>query len=246
MLGNVLKQEDYREFTQFELTTNILNNLKQFDLTPVAKLVLLELSTHYNGEKNGAVVFPSIETIAETLGVGLTATKKAIKDLIAEGLIIKSKMSKVHGNYNKYCLTLKVQGVKGHNTTYKRSENELSKQSKNDLFYIGTNKDKQITNKEVNKENFGGNVYQREDDVILYEYAKKRAKKSVEGYVRFLKSSGAAKSIIKEHNKPILAALYREKTHENLMKEYESFKVDSVMPSESLAWVELGKRLRKK
>ncbi len=238
MLGNVLKQEDYREFTQFELTTNLLNNLKQFDLTPVAKLVLLELSTHYNGEKNGAVVFPSIETIAETLGVGLTATKKAIKDLIAEGLIIKSKMSKVHGNYNKYCLTLKVQ-----NTTSERSENELSKQSKNDLFYIGTNKQEQ---KKEQTDKMGGNVYLEDDDVILYEYAKKRAKKSVEGYVRFLKSSGAAKSIIKEHNKPILAALYREKCTKNLIKEYESFKVDSVIPSESLAWVELGKRLHKK
>ena len=72
------KKQAVKNFSQFELTTYLLQNLKNFNLTPIAKLVLLELSSHYNEEKNNAVVFPSTPYIAETLGIGLTATKKAI------------------------------------------------------------------------------------------------------------------------------------------------------------------------
>jgi len=125
----------------FEITQKTLRNLNKFNLTPVAKLVLLELTTHLNEKTNGSVVFPSIEYIANILGVGLTATKKAIKDLINEGLLIKSKRSKVNGNYNKYLLTPKVQ-----NPTSERSQNELSKQSDSDRFMMITN------NHEQNKE----------------------------------------------------------------------------------------------
>lgn len=125
------KKQELKNFSQFELTTYLLQNLKNFNLTPVAKLVLLELSSHYNEGKNNAVVFPSTPYIAETLGIGLTATKKAINDLINEGLIIKTKRDKVKGNYNKYAFTNKVR-----NTTFKRSENERLKESKSDRFMI--------------------------------------------------------------------------------------------------------------
>ena len=125
------KKQAVKNFSQFELTTYLLQNLKNFNLTPVAKLVLLELSSHYNEEKNNAVVFPSTPYIAETLGIGLTATKKAINDLIKEGLIIKTKRDKVKGNYNKYAFTNKVR-----NTTLKQSENDRSKQPNSDRFMI--------------------------------------------------------------------------------------------------------------
>lgn len=130
----------------FELTQKTLRNLNKFNLTPVAKLVLLELTTHINESVNGSVVFPSIEYIANVLGVGLTATKKAINDLINEGLLIKSKRSKVSGNYNKYLLTPKVQ-----NPTSERSQNELSKQSDSDRFMRTNNheQNKEQTTKDV-------------------------------------------------------------------------------------------------
>lgn len=130
----------------FELTQKTLRNLNKFNLTPVAKLVLLELTTHLNETVNGSVVFPSMEYISNILGVGLTATKKAIKDLINEGLLIKSKRSKVNGNYNKYLLTPKVQ-----NPTSEQSENELSKQSNSDRFMITNNQEqnKKQTTKDV-------------------------------------------------------------------------------------------------
>lgn len=140
-------------FTQFEITTNLLRNLHKFNLTPVTKLVLLELTTHLNEDKNGSVVFPSANFIAKILGIGLTATKKAINDLINEGLIIKSKRSKVKGNYNKYLITPKVR-----NLTSEPSKNECFKKSDSDLFMITNNKE-QNKKQKFFKNSFQKNVY---------------------------------------------------------------------------------------
>ena len=147
-----MKKHANHGISAFELTQKTLRNLNKFNLTPVAKLVLLELTTHLNETVNGSVVFPSMEYISNVLGVGLTATKKAIKDLINEGLLIKSKRSKVNGNYNKYLLTPKVQ-----NPTSEQSENELLKQANSDRFMITNNQEqnkKQTTNESVVFTNF--------------------------------------------------------------------------------------------
>lgn len=141
-----MKKHATHGISAFELTQKTLRNLNKFNLTPVAKLVLLELTTHLNETVNGSVVFPSMEYISNVLGVGLTATKKAIKDLINEGLLIKSKRSKVNGNHNKYLLTPKVQ-----NTTSEQSEKELFKQSDSDRFMRTNNheQNKEQTTKDV-------------------------------------------------------------------------------------------------
>lgn len=118
----------------YELTHQTIKNLNKYHITPVAKLVLVLLTTHYNQARNGAVVFPSMPYIADTLGIGLTATKKAIKDLIEAGLIIKAKRDKVRGNCNKYLLTQKVQKA-----TIKQPENDRFKRSKNDRFMLTNN-----------------------------------------------------------------------------------------------------------
>ena len=135
-MQNTVKSMPIKGISQFELTSNLLRNLNKFNLTPVTKLVLLELTTHLNDNKNGSVVFPSVNYIADVLGIGLTAAKKAIKDLINEGLIIKSKRSKVNGNYNKYLITPKVQ-----NSACERSEIEPFKKSESDSFMITNNKE---------------------------------------------------------------------------------------------------------
>lgn len=121
----------------YELTHATIHNLNQYDLTPTAKLVLVLLTTHYNHDLNGAVVFPSMPYISDTLGIGLTAVKQAIKDLIQEGLIIKAKRNKVRGNCNKYLLTQKVQ-----NPTAKQSKSDLFKQSDSDRFMLTSNMEK--------------------------------------------------------------------------------------------------------
>lgn len=135
-MQNNVKSMPIKGTSQYEITSNLLRNLNKFNLTPVTKLVLLELTTHLNEDKNGSVVFPSVEYIANVLGIGLTAAKKAIKDLINEGLIIKSKRSKIQGNNNKYLITPKVR-----NLTCERSENEPFKKSESDRFMITNNKE---------------------------------------------------------------------------------------------------------
>ena len=131
------------KLTGFELTHNTLKRLKEFDITISAKLVLVFLTTFYNAEKNGAVVFPSVQHIADSLGIGQTAVKQAIKDLVLKGLLLKSKLNKM-GNHNKYALSLKVQ-----NPTVKQSENDLFKQTDSDRFMNRTNK-REEKNKQTN------------------------------------------------------------------------------------------------
>ena len=178
----------FQPLTQFELTKNIVTNLKHFDLTPSAKLVLILLTTHYN-PANGAVVFPSMPFISETLGLGLTAVKQAINDLIKSGLIIKAKRDKVSGNHNKYLLTLKVR-----NTTYDRSENELSKQSENDRFII--------TNKETKKEQTEKvkTVINVDNFEKLKDFAAQKGVKYPAAYARKIIESGNADKVLNEIN----------------------------------------------
>lgn len=128
----------------YELTHATIHNLGKYDLTPTAKLVLILLTTHYNEGKNGNVVFPSMPYIAKTLGIGLTATKKAIKDLIDNGFILKSKRNKVRGNLNKYGLSSKLKNQEttvsnSQNPTNKQSESEPFKRSESDRFMITNN-----------------------------------------------------------------------------------------------------------
>lgn len=102
--------------TQFELTKDVLLRLKEFELTPTGKLVLLYLTSCFN-PNNSTFVFPKVETIAEVLGLGLTAVKAAIADLKKQGIILLAKQKRA-GNYNKYSLTGRV---------IKRTKNELLK-----------------------------------------------------------------------------------------------------------------------
>lgn len=121
------KSQDFtkvHELTQFELSKDVLmNQLKNYKLSSTGKLVLLYLTACFN-PKNGNVVFPKLQTIANALGVGQTATKSAITDLIKEGLIIKTKQGKA-GNSNKYLLTTKVTGKKVKNQTFKQPKSDL-------------------------------------------------------------------------------------------------------------------------
>lgn len=231
---NTVKKETASAFTQFQITSDLLRNLYKFNLTPVTKLVLLELTTHLNESKNGSVVFPSVGYIAEVLGIGLTATKKAINDLIKEGLIIKSKRDKVRGNYNKYLLTLKVRSM-----TSEWAENESFKKSECDLFMITNNKEQKKEQTELNvsvkntgkysKDISGGNVSENEE--ILREYAIKHNAKNVDAYVNTLKSTNSAAKIIKEHKKKsfvLSRAIQCLEETQNLINMYEGFKNNAV------------------
>lgn len=204
-MGETLKKHANHGFTQFELSKNVLHNLKHFNLTPTGKLVLLVLVDCYNPE-NKAVVFPSIEFIANMAGVGLTATKQAIKDLINEGLIIKSKRSKIQGNYNKYLLTLKVQ-----NPTSEQSENEFFKQSECDRFM---NKNKQLKTKKEQTNNvvvLKTQIEEISDREILEDYAKKNGAENIQAYVNALYIKGVTAEIIKQYREKEGVSKYWER-----------------------------------
>lgn len=217
---NTAKKFSNSTFTQFELTTQTVRNLGNYKLTSSAKLVLVLLTTHFNDKKNGAVVFPSISYISETLGIGLTSTKQAINDLVKNGLILKSKRNKIKGNYNEYLLTLKVQ-----NSTCEQSENELFEQSENDLFHEVTNKSEQ--KKEQNKL-VGDNMYSEENQILI-NYAKAHGAKNIRAYVAKLKLNGSAKKIINEQ-KTIHNGLCAYEQTQKLIEQYKEDSKHAVSP----------------
>lgn len=215
-------------FTQFELTTKIVKNLNKYDITPTAKLVLILLTTHYNEEKNGAVVFPSMPYISETLGISLTATKQAIKDLVSEGLILQSKREKIKGNYNKYIFTQKV-----HNLTVEQAENESFKRAESDLSLIRTNKKNEINNKDVDKK----------DEKYLYQYAEKKGVKNKIAYINAIKKNGGASEIINEYKQIETKKRLMEQATKTIIENNRLYAETSVPPTQ--AWVKLGEKLRK-
>ena len=88
-------------FTQFELTNYLLNNLSQFNITPAAKLVLLELSAHYNPQKPD--MFTNQKTLASKIGISERSVVRAVSELFKAGLII------IECKYtNRYKFTSKI------------------------------------------------------------------------------------------------------------------------------------------
>lgn len=206
------KKHEEHGFSQFELSKNVLHNLKHFDLTPTGKLVLLVLVDCFNPDNN-AVVFPSMEYIADMAGIGLTATKQAIRDLILTGCIIKSKRGKIKGNYNKYLLTLKVR-----NTTSEQSENEFFKQSDFDRFH-----EEQISEQKNNVVE----ISKKTDAQILAEYAKEHGATNIQGYINSLKIKGVAADIIRQYREKEGVSKYWERQAaqtSELVREYEQMK----------------------
>lgn len=153
----------------------------------------------------------------------------------------------VKGNYNKYLLRLaKIDfktgknenehkytqtDINGQKTTNKPSENELLKQSDSDLFYIGTNNNEKINNK---------------DDEILKSYAIKNGAKNVSAYINTLRKNGSADKIIKEYKAKENAkkrALRSIEETQSIIRIFEDMKKDCILPNQSIAWKELGKKI---
>lgn len=234
-LKEVEKHEGHG-FSQFELSKNVLHNLKHFDLTPTGKLVLLVLVDCFNPENN-AVVFPSMEFIADMAGIGLTATKQAIKDLILTGCIIKSKRGKIRGNYNKYLLTKKIQyrtSERAEIENLKQSENDFLKSSENDRFkqsdFDRFHEEQKIEQKNNNVVEFKKNQEEKTTDAqILAEYAKEHGATNIQGYVNALRIKGVAADIIRQYREKEGVQKYWDSqaaSTSELIREYNTFKGD--------------------
>lgn len=220
--------------TQFDLTKKILNNLSQYDITPTAKLVLLYLTDCYNPKH--ADVFPKQKTIALKLGISERSVMRAVQELFKAGLIlIECKHT------NRYILM-------PNSTSQLSQKDKLSfLDRQNDTFTpdnLSPTCIEQI--KETKKEHLksGENVY-KGDDLILYEYAKKKAKYSVDAFIKKIKENGGDKKIISEYKKKknyIQIAIQSHTDTQKLIKQYKDFEEKAESPRSCSAWVNFGKK----
>ena len=239
MKENTVKKPATKQITQVQLSNWIVNNLSQFNLKPTAKLVLLYLASCYNPKH--ADVFPKQKTIADRLGVSEASVIRAISELHKEGLIISERKYTNRYKFTSRILNLggMVEDLKQDNKMQvKKTQNDSLKTCKLKVVYKEQKKEQ-----EKNNSFSGGNVY-NDDDKILEDYAIKHNAKNIKAYINTLKNSGSAAKIIceyKKRKKVTQNALYAVKETQNLIKQYQNYKNESVPPSES--WKKFGEKL---
>ena len=232
-MENTVKKHARHGFSQFQFTNYLLNNLSQFELSPSAKLVLLELSTCYN-PKN-ADVFPKQKTLAAKIGISERSVVRAIQELVKEGLILlESKYT------NHYIFTAKT-GILGAVNTKNFEDDNLSE----DLCQNDIKEDDNLSHHDKNrKENIIKEPVSVDDFKILKEYAEKKGAKNIGAYINALKKNGADKDIIKKHREKISAdkqALKAVQETQKQIKEFEEMKEQACPPPFTVN--ELAKRL---
>lgn len=175
-------------FSQFELTSKLLQNLNNYEITPTAKLVLLYLSSCYNPKK--ADMFPKQKTIAVKLGVSERSVVRGVQELIKAGLIL---VECKYSNRYKFGSNIVIWSEKSNKNFY--SDNMSDDISQNDTL-----KDDNLSlhDKEQTKEHKKEQT-SVEDYKILKEYATKKKAKNIEAYIFTLKRNGSASSIIQEY-----------------------------------------------
>lgn len=164
-------------FSQFRLTNNLLQNLYKYEITPIAKLVLLYLSSCYNPKKTH--MFPKQKTIASKIGATERSVVRAIQELVKEGLIV------IECKYTNY---------------YKFTSQIVSKPSENMSDDLGQNdiqQDDKLSEHDSKPMNEPINEPAKVDDFkILKQYAQDHKAKNVAAYINFLKKNGKAEKIV--------------------------------------------------
>lgn len=244
-MGAIMKKSESMSnhaLSQFELTKKVLNNLKYFKLSPTTINVLWYLTSCYN-PKHG-YVFPKQSTIAENLRCSERSVVRAIQNLIKEGLII------VECKYiNRYHFTSRLVGEcpqtlsddKGQNDTLKRdnlSHHEIEQKKET--------KKEQTVNKNLQVDS---NYSEFEGFKILKDYAQKNCTSTPEKYLNWiLKHKDVQKKILFDYKAKVNAkkrALRSIKETQSQIKKYEIMKKDCIMPNQSIAWQELGKKINR-
>ena len=185
MKENTVKNHVGHGFSQFRLTNYLLNNLSQFEITPTAKLVLLELSVCFNPNKPD--MFPKQKTLAKKIGVSERSVVRAIQELVKAGLIlIESKYT------NHYVFTSKIGGEWAQNKKNFTPENMSDDLGQNNtLKRDNLSQHEHEPMKEQKKE--PTNV---EDFKILKQYAQEHKANNVTAYVNWLKRNRKDTKII--------------------------------------------------
>lgn len=187
--------------SQYEMTTEFVKNLSQFDITPVAKLVLLYLTTCYN-PKN-ADVFPKQKTIAAKIGVSERSVTRAVQELFKAGLILVECK-----HTNRYKIVANSGGFA--RDIEKIFEPDIL--SDNSRKNISQQKDNlSDTHEHEQKKEHEKEPQSVEDFKILKEYAEKMGAKNVKAYINTLKSNGSAVKIIADYKAKLSADRYYER-----------------------------------
>ena len=229
---NTARKHAQHGFSQFTLTQNLLNNLSQFKLTPTAKLVLLELSSFYNPNK--ADMFPKQKTLAKKIGISERSVVRAVQELLNEGLII------VECKYtNRYKFTSRI--------VSQRPENMSEDLGQNDIKEADKLAEHEPTIETIKEPLEGGENVYKGDDLILYEYAKKKAKYNVYSFVKAIKERGGDKKIIsdyKKQEKVTQMALRNVQETQELIKNYNEMSLDRSAPYNCEAWKKFGDKFK--
>lgn len=200
--------------SQFELTNYLLQNLNKFELTPVAKLVLLELSACYNPNKPD--MFPKQKTLALKCGVSERSVTRAVQELFKAGLImIECKYT------NRYKFTSKIGFLPAQNEKKFNSDNlsgKIRQDDRKDDDNLSPDNHEQIREQIKEPESV-------EDFKILKDYAERRGAKNTGAYINALKNSGAAGKIISDSKTKAAADSYYKQQIEETRKRNAKYTV---------------------
>ena len=220
-------------FTQFALTQNLLNNLSQFKLTPVAKLVLLELSSFYNPKK--ADMFPKQKTLAKKIGVSERSVVRAVQELINEGLII---VECKYTNHYKFTSRIVSQPAQNEKIFYSDNMSQNERQNSTKLNDKMSQHEPTIKPKKEpsNMEEFK----------ILRDYANKNYKTTPQAYLNWIMNNKEIqKKIISEYKtkeKVTQIALRSKQETQTVLQTYQEYEEtrESYLASEE--WKKLGQK----
>lgn len=213
-MENTVQKHAVHGFSQFRLTNYLLNNLSQFNITPIAKLVLLELSACYNPKK--ADMFPKQKTLAKKIGVSERSVVRGIQELMKAGLIlVESKYT------NHYIFTSRIAFIPSQNERLGEPD-----KTSDDLRQNDTSLRDNLSHHEHEQIKEHDNQPPSVDDFkILKEYAEKKGAKNITSYVAALKRNGAADKIIKEIKEKERANNYYAKQIEQTAKMNEQNRI---------------------
>lgn len=225
-----LKMHAAHAITGFELSKKTLNNLSQFNLKPIAKLVLLYLCDCYN-PKHGEM-FPKQSTIAAKLGVSEASVIRAVQELHKEGLIISERKYT-----NRYKFTPKIVAERSQNEDFNLQEETTQNISSETCKMTAHDKEK-ITEK---------NQPTKVDEFkILKNYAEKQGARNTTAYINALKRNGSAVKIISEYKEKQAADRYYQRLREENARRLAELKaIVPENPKDCPRLKEVLKQLRK-
>lgn len=211
------KKHAQHAITGFELSKKTLNNLSQFNLKPIAKLVLLYLCDCYNPQHGE--MFPKQSTIAAKLGVSEASVIRAIQELHREGLIISERKYT-----NRYKFTSRIVSERPQVENFNLRE-ETSQNNSLETCKLTAHDKEKITGK--NKTTNVGEFK------ILKEYAQRFGAKNIPAYINGLRKRGAVEKIIADY-KELQASekWHKERTEETFKNIREVKAIETSSPED--------------